>query len=309
MKTGLAASLGTSLALGFCTLAQADFSYTQTRKMTGGVMAGMAGGMAPQASKISMKGQKMKTADANTATILDLEAQTITTINNAQKTYTVQSLVQTAASAGDLDVKADLKETGQKKTVNGFNADETIMTMDVDAPQMGKMQMEIDMWLSKEVPGMQEMRSFYTKNGDKLPWRALAGGGNPGMASAIAQLQKKMATMNAVPVQQIIRMKAPDGMAGGRGAPALSASQASQMQSGMEQARKQLEAMVAQGGMAATIAKKQLDRMGPAPGVNNGAGGSASSNWLFEMTLDSTEFSSADIPDATFAIPAGFQKN
>ena len=305
MKTGLAASLGTSLALGFCTLAQADFSYTQTRKMTGGVMAGMAGGMAPQASKISMKGQKMKTADANTATILDLEAQTITTINNAQKTYTVQSLVQTAASAGDLDVKADLKETGQKKTVNGFNADETIMTMDVDAPQMGKMQMEIDMWLSKEVPGMQEMRAFYTKNGDKFPWRALAGGGNPGMASAIAQLQKKMATMNAVPVQQIIRMKAPEAMGGGRGMPAMSAAQTSQMQNGMEQARKQLEAMVAQGGMAATIAKKQLDKMGPSAG----AGGAAASNWLFEMTLDSTEFSSADIPDAVFAIPAGFQKN
>ena len=55
------------------------------------------------------------------------------------------------------------------------------MTMDADIPQaqqMGKMQMEMDLWLSSDVPGIGELRSFYKKNMDKFPWAALSGGGN-----------------------------------------------------------------------------------------------------------------------------------
>jgi hypothetical protein len=197
--------------------------------------------------------------------------------------------------------------------------------MEMDAPvrDMGKMHMEMDMWISADVPGVQDMRDFYQKNGAKFPWRALAGQGNPQMASAMAELQKKMATMNGVPVQQIIRMKAPGGslppaMSGG--APAgPNAAQMQQMQAGMDKARATLEAMAAQGGPAAEIAKQQLARMGgggggmagmPGMAARGGAasGGAASGNML-EMTLDSGDFSNAPIPDSAFAIPDGFQKN
>ena len=53
----------------------------------------------------------------------------------------------------------DVKETGQKKTINGFNASEVVMTIAMEgaAPAQGmKMQMEMDMWLSSDVPGAQE---------------------------------------------------------------------------------------------------------------------------------------------------------
>ena len=54
---------------------------------------GVARGAAPnQNSKIFFKGQKMKVDNGDTATILDFDAQTITTVNNKQKTVTREEL-------------------------------------------------------------------------------------------------------------------------------------------------------------------------------------------------------------------------
>src|SRR5438067_12621928 len=58
MKSGAVLTL-TLLIAALC--AQADFSYTTTRKTTGGAMAAMAGGASSTApSKYYLKGQKMK---------------------------------------------------------------------------------------------------------------------------------------------------------------------------------------------------------------------------------------------------------
>ena len=76
-----------------------------------------------------------------------------------------------------MSAKIDVKETGQKKTINGYNASELILTMEMDSPasaQMGKMQMEMDMWLSSGRPGVGEMRAFYQKNMSRFPWAAMA---------------------------------------------------------------------------------------------------------------------------------------
>ena len=66
----------------------------------------------------------------------------------------------------------------------------------------------------------------------------------------------------------------------------------------MAQMRAQMEAMAKQGGPQAAAAQQALARMGAASG-----GGS-----LFEITMESSDFSTGSIPDSVFAIPAGFQK-
>jgi hypothetical protein len=132
-------------------------------------------------SKHYFKGRMMKTETGDTSTIIDFDAQTLTTINNRLKTVTVRSLSDIGAAAGHngASVQIDVKETGQQKTINGYNAKELIMTMDVDvrqARQMGKMRMEMDLWLSTDVPGIGELKSFYQKNMERFPWAALSGG-------------------------------------------------------------------------------------------------------------------------------------
>src|SRR5215467_14222945 len=156
----------TLLAVTLCATATAyaDFSYTTTRKSQGSTAAGAA----PSATKYYFKGQKMATDSGDTATVVDFDAQTISTIHKGQKTYSVMKFsdLGQVLKQADVDAKVDLKETGQKKVINGFNATQTIVTMEVDSPmnQSGmKMQMEIDMWRSSDVPGAQELKAFFQK--------------------------------------------------------------------------------------------------------------------------------------------------
>jgi hypothetical protein len=282
--------------------ARADFSYTTTNKM-GGQMAAMAGGNNNPPAKHYFKGQKMKTETGDTAIILDFDSQTMTTINNRLKTVSVKKFSDVGAGTPtDMTVKIDVKETGQQKTINGYNAKELVMTMDVDIPearQMGKMQMEMDMWLSSDVPGVGEVRDFYKKNMQRMPWATLAGGANPAMQKAMADMQRKMAEMNGVQVMGVMKMKP----AGGAAAPAMpqmpqmTPEQMAQMQAAMARLQQQ-------GGPQAAAAAQAMARMSAARG---GAPAGGASNALIEVTTESTEFSTASIPDSVFSIPAGYQ--
>jgi hypothetical protein len=275
-----------TLAVAMSVAARADFSYTSTRK-------GAGTGQAGEVTKHYLKGQKMMMDSGNRIVIMDFDQQTITTIQPTQKTYTVKNfadLGQTLQQTG-AEISADVKETGEHKTINGFNASEVIMTIQMEMAQAQKagmkMQMEMDIWVSPDVPGSQEMKAFYQKNMSRFPWAAMAQGGNPSMQKAMVDLQRKMAGLNGVPVLETVRMKAAGG----------SDAQAAQAQQGMAQARAKLEEMQKQGGPQAAYAAQALARMG------GGSGGS-----MFETTMESSNFSTTAIPDSVFALPAGFSK-
>ncbi len=278
------------LAVTLCAAATAyaDFSYTTTRKTSGTQAA--AG---PSTTKYFYKGQRMMTDSGTIATLIDFDAQTVTTLNKPAQNYTVMTFSELGqmVKQADIDVKIDVKETGEKKTINGFSASEVVMTMEVDSPQMSqsgtKMQVEIDMWRSSDVPGAQELSAFNQKNAARFPWAAMGSGAAAGMQKAMADVQRKTAEAGGVPLLQTVKVKS-----------AGSAAQAAQMQQGMAQARAQMEAMIKQGGPGAAAAQQALARMGAAAG-----GGS-----LFETTMESTDFSTSSIPDSVFAIPAGYQK-
>jgi len=277
--------------------ANADFSYTSTRKSSQAMP-----GAGPQVTKHYLKGQKMKVDSGDTSMIMDFEAQTVTTINNRNKTYSVakfSDLTQTMDKLG-METQVDIKETGQHKTINGFDATEMIMTMAVEAspagrpgmPQGMKMTMEMDTWSSSAVPGAQELKSFYQKNASRFPWAAMGGGGSPSAQKAMSDMQKKLATSGGVPLLQTVRMKS-----------AGNEAQTQQAQAGMAQARAKLEEMKKQGGQQAAMAEQMLARLGSAgmPGAGGGSGA------LFEITMESSDFSTSGIPDSVFAIPAGYQ--
>ena len=248
-----------------------------------------------RSTKNYLKGQKMKIDSEDSAMIMDFDAQTITHIDTGQKTYRVTKFNEIGESLGKagMDVNIDVKETGQHKVINGYDASEAVMTMEIDNPQARqagmKMKMEMDIWISSDVPGAQEVTAFYKRNAERFPWAAMMGGGrgNPGMQKAIADLQRKMAQMKGVPVLQVMKMGA-----GGNEA------QVAQMQQAMAQARAQLEEMKKQGKLPPQM-EEQLKRMTAAS-----SGGS-----IFETTIESSNFSTAAIPDSVFAIPAGYQQS
>jgi len=268
------------LAAAGTMLARADFSYTMTRKGTG----------ATEVTTTYFKGQKMMIDSSATSIVMDFDAQTVTTFSKSQKTYTVRKFSDVGSGMSGTEVAADVKETGQKKNINWFDASELLMSVDVDNPQMAgrgmKMQMEMHIWLASGVPGSDELRAFYKRNAGNFPWAAMMqGGGNPAMAKTMADLQRKLATMNGVPVLEVMKTK----MSGG---PSVSPDRQAQM----EAARARLEAMVQQGGPGAAQAKQALATMG---GASAGGGG-------MEITMEGGNYSAAAIPGSTFAIPAGF---
>ena len=270
--------------------ARADFSYTNTQKSGVGAMSAAG----EQVSRVYLKGQKMATV-GNMAIVMDFEAQTITSINKTAKTYTLKPFSQLGQARRESpEIQVDFKQTGQHKVIDGFDAAEGVMTVQLDMPPSKsampgtKMQIEVDFWISPAVPGARELHDFYQRNLSRLPW-ASATGGNASMEGAMNEIQKRMATMPGVPVLEVMRMK----MGGGNDA------QAAQMNQAMAQARARLEAMAQQGGPQGDAAKQALARMGGVPG-----GGA-----LSEITIESSGFSTAVIPDSVFAISAGFQEH
>jgi len=259
--------------------ARADFSYTMTRKSAQGP---------GEITTEYVKGQKMMIDNANTAVVMDFDAQTITTVNKSQKTYTVRKFNDPGAALSGTEMSLDVKETGQKKNVNGYDASELLMTVDIDNPQLQsrgmKMQMEMHIWISSAVPGAEELHAFYKRNMGNFPWAAIMQGGNAGMGKSIAELQRKLASMNGVPVLEVMKSKTAGGP-----------SASPQQQAQMDQARARLEAMAQQGGAQGAAAQQALARMG---GAASGGG--------MEINIESGNFSTAPIPASTFAIPAGF---
>lgn len=279
------------LAIAGSVAVHAGFSYTSTMK--GG---GMVAAAAVHPTHTFIKGDKMKIDTGDFAMILDFGSQTITHINHAGRTYSVMPFGEVGAKMSQVgaQVNVDVKETGQRKVINGFSCREVIMTMEIESPSAGpqgsgmKMRMTMELWVSPDVPGYQELHAFQQRISSGPGWAAMMRGGGQGMQKSMAELQKKMANLNGAPVLQIMKMSA-----------AGNAAQTAQMEQGMAQARAQLEAMKAKGGEQAKMAEAALSRMG-------GAGSSGGS--LMEMTIQSSGFSTATIPASEFAPPAGYQK-
>jgi hypothetical protein len=304
-----------ALALVASVTASADFSYTTTTKTTGGAMSAMAGSAADRSARHYLKGQKMMRDSADSAVIIDFGAQTVTTIHHAQKTYTVKPFSEVGAAAGNSDMSIEVKDTGQKKLVNGFHASELAVTMNMDMEtgrgsastmQPMKMQMEMDLWISGEVPGADELQAFFKKYMASFPWSAMMGaGGNESMQKAMVQVQRKTAELNGVQVQQVIHVRP----AGGAQVPQMpvmpqmTAAQTAQMQAAMAK----MQEMAKQGGPGAAAAQQAMAAMG-SMGRGAAAGAGSGSGALIEITVDASEFSNAGVPDSVFAIPDGYKQ-
>src|SRR5439155_25518429 len=92
----------TCVSLLTAALLPADFSYQESSKITGGAMAGMMSVVGvfsktlrePIQNTVSIKGDRMARRGAMRAEIIDLDAETITSIDLQKKTYTVMTFAQ-----------------------------------------------------------------------------------------------------------------------------------------------------------------------------------------------------------------------
>ncbi len=326
--------------LTFCALVSlppslpADFSYERTTKITGGAMAGMmkfAGALSKQArepmqSTIAVKGNRMATVSKERASIIDLDAETITEISFARKTYTVmtfaemkqmmEQMAQRAKDAPkqqseqqpsnvDTDFKLEVKETGQAKEIAGLQTKEVILTMRMDATDQqtgnkGSMVVTNDMWLAPEVAGYEEIREFHKKMAAKMNWSPDSGMGGlmasrPDMARAMANLGKEVSKMQGVPVLSLTKMTT-EGQPGA----AQPAAGTTDAQTTQQQSKPTPFGDALAGRFGGFRKKKQQD--------SSAAPADSSPGSLMESTTEMSGFSSAPVDPAKFQIPARFKK-
>ncbi len=248
------------LAQGLCLLLTtssfADFKYEETTKITGGAMVGMmkfAGAfskdakqaLAANTSTVVVKGNRMAHINSLNTEIIDLDKETITSIDHRKKSYTVMTFQQmkqqileaqkkaqqqqarekakqpteTANSTPppDMKFKVNVKNTGAVKEVAGLQTKEAILSMalegtDQKSGQKGSLAITNDMWMAPEIPGYGEVRDFNKRFALKMgtlfsdTFKPQLAAMQPGTGEGMAQMVKEMSKLSGVPVLQVMRV-------------------------------------------------------------------------------------------------------
>ncbi|MBI3209739.1 MAG: hypothetical protein HYZ37_12690 [Candidatus Solibacter usitatus] len=219
----------------------ADFSYTQTTRMTGGALAAMGrampglGGRAnqPTNSTTLYKGNKMAHISDQSADIWDLDTDTITHINFKDQSYSRITLAQmkqameqmmqsmkgkTNEAGGQMNVnmRANVTDTGKRDVINGVQAREVILTMaaqmtDRKSKSSTEMQTMMALWLADDVPGYAEVRDFQQRMAAKMAgdWQSLASGQAGAMAGfggGMSSLAAEAHKMQGIHIRTIMKM-------------------------------------------------------------------------------------------------------
>ncbi len=222
----------------------ADVTYQETTQITGGSMMGMlkmAGAFssqaknigAPTTSTVKIHGGRMVRSNPRTTEIIDLDAQTITSVDHDKRTYSVitfndiqqqmakmkaQAKGTTAPSsdASQMTFDAHITNSGATKQIDGQTATESLLTVTMtstaaDAKKAG-MAATSEIWSVPDAPGLAELRAFNLRMAKELAIQAQASSmaamlnTQPGGAQALAELQKEAAKMSGFPVLQVTRV-------------------------------------------------------------------------------------------------------
>lgn len=327
--------IATAILPGILSIAHADFQYQSTSRVTGGALIQMMrfvpGGGAlkePQVSTVAVQGNRLVRKSKRQAEIIDLDKRAITTIDFQKRTYSemtfeqMKQMLEQMSSAMaqkkqqdgekvNLDVDADVKNTGQTKTINGMEAHQMIVTMTMSAKdpqsgQAGAMKMNSEMWLAKDIPGAAEMRDFYGRMAKELDWAPTGMGGmmnRPDVNRAMAKMMAEGEKMDGTPVEQVIRIGAEGSGAPGDEQTSKNTQESSARPSVGDAVGAALGSKL--GGFGGFGRKKKQDSAATEakPAEAQQTGGS-----LIEMTVDSSDFSTGAVDASLFAVPAGFKQ-
>jgi hypothetical protein len=303
----------------------ADFSYQEKSTITGGMMASMmkVAGVFSKAARepieatVAVKGNRMAHRSERHASIIDLDAETITQIDSQKKTYSVMTFEQMKAmleqaqqkmkenpNANQVSFKVSANKTGNRKTIGGMDATELILKMEMQSTdqqsgQQGGMAITTDLWVAPAADGYAEIRHFYRRMGEKLNWTP--GGNmfmaNPQVSEGMAEVYKEMSKLDGMPVFETVSM-------GVSGQPAGSGATASNQQQSQDQQQQQQQPSIS-GALAGHFG---LGRKKTTSQDQSGAAGGSSSGSLLDMTVEMSGFSSSPIDPSLFEVPAGFKK-
>ena len=187
-----------------------------------GRMMNIFGGKAARegvASTVAVKGDRKATLNDATGQIVDLAEEKIYDLDLKKKSYKVTTFAElrrrmeearrkaeedarkeeardqdrkpsSDEKAKEVEIDFDVKNTGQKKAVNGYDTRQVIMTIAVrekgrTLEQSGGLVLTSDMWLAPTIAAMKEVADFDLRYAQKL-YGSMAGMSAEQMAAAMA---------------------------------------------------------------------------------------------------------------------------
>lgn len=303
----------------------------------GGIMKVFGGKAAKEGivNKVALKGNRKMTTNEDTAELVDLTEEKVYQIDLKKKTYTVLTFAQMKQQMVDAMAKAKaevasqpsapkpdpnapppekpeiaidftLKESGQKKTINGFDCHEVVATVTVRQKDKtaddGAMQLTTSMWMTPQIAAMKELQDFDRRFAEKLVLPMTketveqlgpAMATNPGLSEAIGKLDIEKVKMDGTAVLTVMRFEAvgnPDQTAAA--APAPKPAPAEQPKS--------TGIPTSVGGLLGGFGKKPAPK--PAEETSSSKPGAIMTT-NHELVSVSTSVSESDV-----SIPAGFKE-
>ncbi len=214
------------LAAAAAACLMSDVTYTQTMKYTGGTLrdgvqrmasnpilgrlggANLRNAFQDQTYTVFVKGSKMARLGGMFSTIYDLDAGTITTINNEKHSYTVTTFDEMRQQMermqqrmnknqqGDVQFDVKVDKTGQTRNIDGQTATETLMTLTAkSANASGQMVVKVDAWVVPLSSATRELSDYSKRLAEKFSyafagWSPALGAAGGGINAAMREAQK-----------------------------------------------------------------------------------------------------------------------
>jgi hypothetical protein len=239
-----------------------------------GRMMNLFGGKAAKegvVSTVAVSGDRKMTANDTRGQIIDLKEEKIYDLDMRRKTYTVMTFEELRRKMEEMEAKArtdaakaapkeeqppqnqgkqydvdfDVKNTGQTRTINGFDTREVIATVTVrekgrKLEDSGGVVMTVDNWLTRSQPALKEVADFDLRYFQKIErpsmqidaqQMASAMAMMPGLKEALARYSKASlegtaiqttTTMDAVKSAEQMKQEQSGAQSGGQSAPPTS---------------------------------------------------------------------------------------
>ena len=300
-----------------------------------GRMFNMFGGKAARegtASTVAVKGNRKARLTDTIGQIIDLDEEKIYDLDLKKKSFKVTTFAELRKQIEDARKKAeedarkqqseekgkpaepdpnqkqvevdfDIKNTGEKKTINGFDTHQAVMTITVrekgkTLEESGGLVMTSDMWLAPTIAAMREIAEFDAKYARKLfgpmvegvsaSQMAMVSAMYPMMKDAMAKMSAEGGKLDGTAIQTTVTVDA-----------VKSAEQMAQEAKGGDTDSKSSGGGSISGRLGGMLAKK----MGP---KKEDAGKTRSTF----MTMNSEVLKVAtDVAPADVAVPAGFKES
>jgi hypothetical protein len=226
MRRSQSAAVLAALALASAQALHADVRTDQkTKFQLGGAlgrvltMFGGKGAREGVASSVAVKANRKMTLNEVNGQIIDLSEEKIYDLDVRKKTYRVTTFEELrrqmeearrkaeedarkqepsstapapkAQDGKQMEVDFEVKNTGETKTINGFDTHQAIATVTVrerakTVEQSGGLIMTTDLWLAPRIAAMKEIQDFDVKYAQKLYGPMIAGASPQEMATALA---------------------------------------------------------------------------------------------------------------------------